>query len=726
MTSVLVAVLKILRNYLQSTKGPHGRSLLSLILRLWSTILRHLRGWRKRILGPHMRSDETKSVESLPGPSSGPPSCDDIVTICASSQPPSIVISPPTPEHSTAGAPSHTIYGIPPQTLPGGSRYRLTPTPGGSRPSSRASSRSPYLVTRVSNLTLRSRSPSPTPSRQRRSESPVSTQVESPTEDLSIELPQHGSIRTRTGSSTSTGTHVVAIPINPVDVNRYERGVVLKRRKERFEIEPMTRKFDWEPLPDDWVACAHPEGALYFYNASQNIFTEAYLYDPEMLELVTSFADQFRETIESVGEHLTNLELVVEVLRNEQGELTCGYYLADNEARTLLWLEPYDAEDMLAEFEGETSVTHLKIEMEARYWAHCEMFPNHRDVSEDTLNELIGILMHSSVDAMTSDLSLSPYSPQECQDLLSLVGNIRTIGRANGASACVVGRLFSLYGHSRFLHNFGQHGARLASNQSIYGRNIHPPRSRLLKMLSALSFFMPDVHLKSLEKMWVDHIMRYQPWKELMSQLQAEWEKLLIMSTIVLIINVSFLAIQSVDRDGAYRSPAQMASYFSTIASIGSIILGLLLVRKHRFISREDAAVGEQYLMSKLDGNRGLETLSIMYSLPYALLMWAMTLFVLAFSFATFELDVTFHSTNYVLRLLLGLAWATILALLTWFILTNWDGNGKNTWLSFVRWDIPQTWKSMLSTSADASDQKKRHWFSFWKRMKQLPPPATV
>ena len=47
--------------------------------------------------------------------------------------------------------------------------------------------------------------------------------------------------------------------------------------------------------------------------------------------------------------------------------------------------------------------------------------------------------------------------------------------------------------------------------------------------------------------------------------------------------NVAFLSIQSVDTyNDPYRSPAQISSYCSITASIGSIILGLILVRQSR------------------------------------------------------------------------------------------------------------------------------------------------
>ncbi len=63
-------------------------------------------------------------------------------------------------------------------------------------------------------------------------------------------------------------------------------------------------------------------------------------------------------------------------------------------------------------------------------------------------------------------------------------------------------------------------------------------------------------------------------------------------STVLLNVNVAFLAIQSVDDSSAKegRSPAQISSYISVIASIGSIILGLLLIRKNRWMAKNSPA----------------------------------------------------------------------------------------------------------------------------------------
>jgi len=52
---------------------------------------------------------------------------------------------------------------------------------------------------------------------------------------------------------------------------------------------------------------------------------------------------------------------------------------------------------------------------------------------------------------------------------------------------------------------------------------------------------------------------------------------------VLLNANVAFLAIQSVDSSGnaAKRSFVQRSSYCSIVASIGTIVIGLLLARQH-------------------------------------------------------------------------------------------------------------------------------------------------
>ena len=67
---------------------------------------------------------------------------------------------------------------------------------------------------------------------------------------------------------------------------------------------------------------------------------------------------------------------------------------------------------------------------------------------------------------------------------------------------------------------------------------------------------------------------------------QAHPHQYILQATVMLNANVAFLGIQTNDVSG---SAAQISSYCSVSTSIGSIILGLLLVRQNQTKSRDTA-----------------------------------------------------------------------------------------------------------------------------------------
>ena len=90
-------------------------------------------------------------------------------------------------------------------------------------------------------------------------------------------------------------------------------------------------------------------------------------------------------------------------------------------------------------------------------------------------------------------------------------------------------------------------------------------------------------------------------WSTFIGKLQTEWQEfvlyvrlssylwpslfeleIILQATVLLNANVAFLAIPSVDTGPYVRDASQIVSYISVIASIGSVITGLLLIRQHR------------------------------------------------------------------------------------------------------------------------------------------------
>ncbi|KAJ7741074.1 hypothetical protein B0H16DRAFT_1324011, partial [Mycena metata] len=101
--------------------------------------------------------------------------------------------------------------------------------------------------------------------------------------------------------------------------------------------------------------------------------------------------------------------------------------------------------------------------------------------------------------------------------------------------------------------------------------------------------------------------------------------------------------------------------------SIGSIMLGLLLVKQYRNREKMTSADASRFMFN-YRSEMGLEKLAILYSLPYALLMWSTTLFCIAFSLMCFQLSTLLT------RILVGTVSVFIGGLILWCIVTGWQG----------------------------------------------------
>ncbi|KAL6300413.1 hypothetical protein BKA93DRAFT_829121 [Sparassis latifolia] len=555
--------------------------------------------------------------------------------------------------------------------------------PGHLRPTSRASSRAISRIasrahSRASYSTRapsRSRSQAPSPSPQR-SAIELAPQYSPATPSPRLAVPVGNTIPPPSFQSCEFTPKCRQKMYPVMEVLRYERKVIIPNVELQCIIPPLTTSFPLEGAPPDWVACTHPEGALYFYHPGRRIYTEANLCEPDMLLEVLAFAEQIEETVRDDNIVLPeDAELVLDLEDDEEGGRNWCYYYASDSRRTLFWLHSYDASDILqAEVRGVSSLAHIKHELEGYYWQHIEQFPYNHKPSEDVLKHLTSIILHLSIDQMTSPSSTSAYTAEELQKMIALIRGIRDIGY-NEHTAAVVGRLMYMFAHHRFLHFHGQYGARLCRDQSIYGEST-PARTLLIRIMSPIFFNAPDVHLRGLESLWIDGLINQLPWSNFIQRLKVDWQEFVLYATVMLNANVAFLTIPDVDPGPGQSTLAKVCSFISIITSVGSIILGLLLVRHHRVRPRETAQEVVDYLLRRKHPTLGLETLAILYSLPYALLMWAMLTFLLAFAFECF---IHHGLSAYVLATF----WVVIGLLILWCIYTLWDSEaGESAWMS--------------------------------------------
>lgn len=102
------------------------------------------------------------------------------------------------------------------------------------------------------------------------------------------------------------------------------------------------------------------------------------------------------------------------------------------------------------------------------------------------------------------------------------------------------------------------------------------------------------------------------------------------------------------------------------ITSVGSVFISLLLARHHQ-LKEKSANEAAEYM-----AERGLETLAILYSLPYALLMWSMVSFVVSIAITCFDVP------GITQRVVTGVGWFFIVVFVGWTAFTGWQ-DSKNS-----------------------------------------------
>ncbi|KAF9440349.1 hypothetical protein P691DRAFT_780107 [Macrolepiota fuliginosa MF-IS2] len=460
----------------------------------------------------------------------------------------------------------------------------------------------------------------------------------------------------------------------PEEVQRGSRRYSATKGQNDTTLEPLTMRFvaPWEP--PGWEPIVHPEGQLYFWHEEKRVITEAYLYDQDTLHQVCRHLAKIEDFIERMrlpdilGRH--DLVLDLSPIVRERGSYSCGYYFVNHEERSIFWLQTYPASALVgrAPDHGRKSKLHLKHEIEAQYWFHCHLFPTTLAVDLPLVAELRDIILHNIAGTMSFPTSGTFHSQDDLNKMLSWVNSLKkNMDIFYLGSACLVGRLMFIFARERFAHSHGEPGVRLNRGVSVYG-TVHK-RTMLIRTLSPLLFSTPLQNLISLERIWVDGLIYEPTCKVLINKLNNQWQELILFATLMLNANVAFLAIQSIGQVTAplRRRPDQIASYVSVVASVGSIIIGLLLIKMNRVRLQDTMPDAIRFLSARSSKSLGLEILAIMYSLPFALLMWGMIAFAVAFCLNCFQ------DTTPATRGVVGAACLLVTILVIWCIWVGWD-----------------------------------------------------
>ncbi|KAG0696391.1 hypothetical protein DFH29DRAFT_1082912 [Suillus ampliporus] len=485
---------------------------------------------------------------------------------------------------------------------------------------------------------------------------------------------------------------ITLTPIVPEpQVSRYERNVPVKDESLVFNVKKGPLDCSEEPAAvEGWEPLTHPEGALFFCHPYERVFTDANVRDPVTAAKIDKAVEKAHEEARKAGISLDpSMELGLELMEVDGKEMW-GYYFADHDRRVIFWFEDHESSLLMNGVRGVEHKSHVRYALETQYWRHIELFPNKRSLPEDVVVKLKEIVIHAHAENITSETCLAPFSSDEVASMLGLMDllmnstnkecehSVWIVARCMRLFCelrqvfCAPGFLIALLGNAKFVNFCGQPGARLNVDQSLYGGSGSDTRwtKILFYVMNAILFGSPDAQNRAVHRIWVDDTMVQPRWENFINRLTNEWNGYTIFSTVMLAVDISFLAVPSVQN----QTPAILLAYLSTLSAMGSLVVSLILagqVNDNRRGSAEDAA---SFMVKISHSMLGLESLALMLSLPFALLIWGMVFFAAAL------FTMILRTSGVVTKVITYSVWAPIFFLATWPILAANDIHISHLW----------------------------------------------
>lgn len=286
--------------------------------------------------------------------------------------------------------------------------------------------------------------------------------------------------------------------------------------------------------------------------------------------------------------------------------------------------------------------------------------------------------MYVQADSITSPTSLTRFTSDQIATLLNLVDLLKdSTNKEREHSVWIAARFMSIFWSEKFTNFCGQPGARLDVDQSLYGESNDYSKTIIFRFMNVVLFGSPDAQSKAFHKILVDERIVDSRWKQYMDKLNSDWNGYTIFSTVMLAVDVSFLAVPSVQA----QTPAILLSYMSTLCAMGSLVVTLLLIGQVNKSLRGSSAATASFLVGMSRSVLSFESFPLMLSLPFGLLIWGIAFFAAALSVVIFR-------TSGIIIISIGYPmWVAIVILAMWPVLA---ANGIH--IGFILRDCPRKW----------------------------------
>ncbi|KAG7448173.1 uncharacterized protein BT62DRAFT_1003965 [Guyanagaster necrorhizus] len=393
-----------------------------------------------------------------------------------------------------------------------------------------------------------------------------------------------------------------------------------------------------EVLTAGWTKHTHSDGKPYFYHDHDKIITEEWLYDRAIAERISRYISILNDAISKRSESFGRVKswhLYVEITepaRENDNCTRCRYYFVNHDAECIFWLSQCPLDGYLWELRGDISPDLIRRFLQREYWNHHYFFSELHLLTKAQWNSVQKTILLAEADVTMSDTSTVAWSIEKLKNMSESIIKAESKVSHFSQDVTINGILFSELDvsepsascmasllHDQILNYVGQRDVRTNRDESVYGNDYSGREPTVpFRIMNLLLFYAPIKHYIFLNKIWVDRIISRGQWQYLIEQTTNKWQQHVGLATILLAVNMGFLAIPSVDK----MVETQTLCYLSVASSMGTIVIGLLLVNHHNSMKDVNVGVVASFLERHWQLDLGFERLSIMYSIPYALLMW--------------------------------------------------------------------------------------------------------
>ncbi|KAG2106115.1 hypothetical protein BD769DRAFT_1393244 [Suillus cothurnatus] len=418
----------------------------------------------------------------------------------------------------------------------------------------------------------------------------------------------------------------------------------------------------------------------------QRTFTDANVRDPETTVKIDKAVEKAYQEVRDANIHLgPSVELGLELMM-EDGEEMWGYYFVDHERRVIFWFQDYKFFELMNNVRGVKRKSHVKYALDSQYWRHIELFPNKRVLPGDIVVTLKEIVMHAHAENITSETCLAPFAPDEIASMLGLVDYLKGASFPNARGLLLIvfpdstnkePRFMRLFCNAKFVNFCGQPGARLDVDQSLYGEHDTRSKKIILRIMNVILFGSPDAQSKKIHMIWVDETIVQPRWKDLSIGSPPNGMD----------IQYFFLAVPAV----ATQTPAIVLAYLSSLCALGSLMVSLILAGQVNDSRRGSAADVASFMVGMSESVLGLESLALMLSLPFALLIWGMAFFAGALS------TLIFRTSGVIALSITSPIWFAVFVLATWPVLAANDIHISHLRIWIIKQVLPQAAGSIIT-----------------------------